>query len=786
MILPYLVSYYGFWTRGFSTTECLLYSFVSSLWFLIGLRVGCNIVLLFAECWHGIVIPVYLMVKDGIAEFAELMDAPQALSVRFQARPFQPIVQPRKPIRATSLSAPSKGTIARPDQPRARAWTVGSEFRLRDKPQEFRYRPLSKEKREIRLIRLLCRIPQSDILICEIVHASLNDTNKPSYHALSYCWDDVTTGRELNQSHGFILCNGTALEITQNLALALLRILSAGHTYVWADQISINQKDFTETDDQVGIMGDIYTNAVGVFMWIGEDNEAGDAAKGFDMAKVVSHAVETNNLLNCKSTIISMTKGECSRFGIPAFCEAVDGYMAMMDLAQRRYFRRSWIVQEVVFGVPHATVHCGANAISFSDLARAIFCGLQLEIPLFGDVDQVEAFTSLVKASVAQHGLGHRPSRALKDLLSQHQCCQASLPLDKIFAFLSLADDVSTGKLTGQKIPLRADYKKLTADLYREVTVKMLSHYRDLDILGTPTRKDEKNHWSELSNLPSWVPNWNRSASNKIPFTMRGLYGEEFGHYSAAKSTEAEVEWDVSSKSILGLQGFVFDQIKESSDVFGERILGQCPGDAAQTLSWLAQAERICQARARGTYLATAGHRFDAYIATVTAGGQDYLQSKAEELPGLEPISEPFISQYHHLIASLRLRTFVERLPVSVRKSLCLRVPITFAGSLAVQAPAMCRGEHTALQMSPLFLRRIRTSMQNRRAIRTEKGYIALGPRECGPGDGVALLKGGRVPLVVRRYAGGKTFRVVGEAYVQGVMQGEAFQEADCGLMQFN
>ena len=65
-----------------------------------------------------------------------------------------------------------------------------------------------------------------------------------------------------------------------------------------------------------------------------------------------------------------------------------------------------------------------------------------------------------------------------------------------------------------------------------------------------------------------------------------------------------------------------------------------------------------------------------------------------------------------------------------------------------------------------------------RRMARTSEGYIGLVPAKTQPGDCVWLLKGGNVPFVIRDESGTK--RLVGEAYIHGIMKGEAFDEGKC------
>ncbi|KAH6869252.1 hypothetical protein B0T10DRAFT_388514, partial [Thelonectria olida] len=62
-----------------------------------------------------------------------------------------------------------------------------------------------------------------------------------------------------------------------------------------------------------------------------------------------------------------------------------------------------------------------------------------------------------------------------------------------------------------------------------------------------------------------------------------------------------------------------------------------------------------------------------------------------------------------------------------------------------------------------------------RKMVRTRRGYISLGPLFARKGDCVAVLDGGRVPLVLRR--DGSCCRIVGDAYIHGIMHGEVVRE---------
>src|SRR5437764_10226961 len=66
---------------------------------------------------------------------------------------------------------------------------------------------------------------------------------------------------------------------------------------------------------------------------------------------------------------------------------------------------------------------------------------------------------------------------------------------------------------------------------------------------------------------------------------------------------------------------------------------------------------------------------------------------------------------------------------------------------------------------------------EHRRLFLTEKGYLGVAARSIQPGDIVAVLPGARVPFALRKadpQSDESAWRLVGEAYVHGIMAGEA------------
>jgi len=63
-----------------------------------------------------------------------------------------------------------------------------------------------------------------------------------------------------------------------------------------------------------------------------------------------------------------------------------------------------------------------------------------------------------------------------------------------------------------------------------------------------------------------------------------------------------------------------------------------------------------------------------------------------------------------------------------------------------------------------------------RRLFRTDTGLLGLGPIDMEVGDGVWILAGGGTPFVLRGASRDATYQLLGEAYVHGIMHGEAVE----------
>ncbi|KAF2271839.1 HET-domain-containing protein [Westerdykella ornata] len=145
------------------------------------------------------------------------------------------------------------------------------------------YTPLDPSTRQIRCISIAPGYGSSP-LVCNLIYLSLNDAGyrlAANYEALSYCWGDLSTVVPITLVHpkqsSTDIDKAEQVEqtfyVTADLHCALLnfrRILSA--RILWVDAICINQNDPVERSQQVSSMGQIYSSAERVLVWLGVEN----------------------------------------------------------------------------------------------------------------------------------------------------------------------------------------------------------------------------------------------------------------------------------------------------------------------------------------------------------------------------------------------------------------------------------------------------------------------------------------------------------------------------------
>lgn len=266
----------------------------------------------------------------------------------------------------------------------------------------------------------------------------------PDYIALSYMWGDETT------KHHVPLSNGGTIAVRDNLwqFLQLQGTRLTEPTYFWIDAICINQENVHERNHQVRMMKEIYTQATEVYVWLGPEADDSDLVMEF---------------LTRQSTKPLRAKG-------PGYLPLWDRRTAkaLSDLCDRPYWRRMWIIQELL----HArkiTILCGTSRSNWSDL-EALYLKLETiqNTHWFAHHD----FHIQVKQSAAATMIWQRahwrhpdtPAPRLSRLIEIFRDWQCTHLRDKVFALVGMASPESA---------IIPDYTMTPQDVYHAVMSKV-------------------------------------------------------------------------------------------------------------------------------------------------------------------------------------------------------------------------------------------------------------------------------------------------------------------------
>ncbi|KAF1846021.1 HET-domain-containing protein [Cucurbitaria berberidis CBS 394.84] len=282
----------------------------------------------------------------------------------------------------------------------------------------FVHQPLIAQIRRIRLLKIIAPISPSEFwgpLSCEI--KTVNMESAPPYFALSYTWGD------LGDPTYIIHINGGAYRVKKNLYhfLCYFRGDSRYHgTYLWIDQICINQSDLDERSYTVRFMPTIYWRSTCVITWLGIDTDTVAAALDF------------------------------------AATRSAD---ALTVLLSNRYFTRLWIVQEVLLA---REVHV---------LAGTVWLGFQdMEETAREQVDKMLYGVRNPSLYLLWDSIHNRQSRHLAQCIDRYSSNHCEKPQDRVYSLLGLVKPEEQ---------LAIDYEKSVPEVFVDaVKVLARSHWR--------------------------------------------------------------------------------------------------------------------------------------------------------------------------------------------------------------------------------------------------------------------------------------------------------------------
>lgn len=204
------------------------------------------------------------------------------------------------------------------------------------------YERLNYQRGQIRLFELQPS-PEGETIRGSFVYTTLRSC--PEYTALSYAWGDIT-------KYGTIkISDRKELSISENLwrFLDTQRRSIAEPRLFWIDAVCIDQDNVLERNHQVALMKRIYSRADEVYVWLGPASDNSELAMDF-LAHRASRALRARGL------------------GYAPVWTDQEG-AAMRDLCEREYWRRMWIIQEVIHA-DRIRVWCGARSVDWAVFDR--------------------------------------------------------------------------------------------------------------------------------------------------------------------------------------------------------------------------------------------------------------------------------------------------------------------------------------------------------------------------------------------------------------------------------
>ncbi|KAK8097531.1 hypothetical protein PG984_016670 [Apiospora sp. TS-2023a] len=507
------------------------------------------------------------------------------------------------------------------------------------------------------------------------------------------------------------------LSIHGNIANALRRFRrQEEERALWTDEICINQVDKEEKSTQIQQMGTIYACASQVLIYLGE------------WGSVPSEDIAYRDDIKAMGFINDLHSNPLDFFNAST----------VLSLFRIEWFHRAWVVQEVARS-KSAVVVCGSKEVSWERFH-------QWPSRNFSGMFPGDRWPGILKYS-SNFICG---DAELLNHLYRNRNAQATNPRDKVFALLNLLSSKDHAKWTGL-----INYTIPLTDLYIQVAQGILEETRSLRILSAAAG-------GSSTQLPSWVPDWSCTqrcsqrdpsrqpeslalgqTADERPFNAGGSYGKMNIDLAQGTLTVRGLHVSTVHRRCKRLQSYRVYQhgtpTRKSKDVLlrdFHRHYNYSPEPLTKSSGLRKQVEDLSQ-----------------FV--------DIISTASEE-PGVCVPTKLILGELEGTANSVvRPPTYVELAKRGLAESLL-------------------DPESNKIPLEPwlnTFMERIDWVTLGRGFLETENGYRGLFPLSMLEGDVVVILEGGPVPYVLRPQDSGG-FKLVGECYIPGLMQGEILQDA--------
>lgn len=556
----------------------------------------------------------------------------------------------------------------------------------------------------------------------------MNAPNLPPFVALSYVWGDLEDTLPLDIS-------GCTFQVTRNLD-EIIHHLSASKfdQLLWIDALCINQRDLRERTSQVALMGDIYSRAKYVLAFLSAESEP------YDLALDIMEQTANDPELHFDPSLLPHLTVRGLNTGDEALRDSLIGFFAAP------WWTRVWTVQEFLLA-QEVRFQCGNRLINAGIVQKSCQtwinhdggCCWAARRASDGNVQGLIYIPSEPNGGLAIYNatlrmkylmdMSHSQERfdflAAIRLFRIRQCAN---PRDRIFGFSGL-------RLQGIDIKsvLPADYTVTPARLYRDLAMVLIQESQTLDVLShvlhdvAPQKKQK-----HTPGLPSWVPDWDAPMDDSYHL----IYTERtdiIRHLNASRNMKPD--WKLDTSGSITTRGLHIAKVEATAP-------GYPTGGPDSTLG--------------GAQLIHAWRRL--------AG----LPADPEALPSEDTIEGKRERAFQNAICG-----GMNTMPWEIGSCAYSRAYQTWLEWFvhADQANLPRTLKEATRDIDDL----VQQVSLRRRFILTDDGQVGFGPGSTQEGDDVVILPGGKLPYVFRRVHSNSTptYRLVGDAYINGVMAGE-------------
>ena len=657
------------------------------------------------------------------------------------------------------------------------------------------------------------------------------------FHCLSYAWGQDHS-KQRNMLWIELMGEYLPVSISENLGHAIRSLqLPDKPRLVWIDFVCINQSNLEERKQQVEIMYEIFSKASKVVAYLGDESDGSDNVpelldtiraancrfmKEFPERKTEAWTVEDLETLG----LLSIKPEE---------------WKQLEKFACRPWFRRVWIIQEAL-AAKSLDVICGRWRGSGEQLFNALTFAIGRRLPIGGYWDcppdrhpqgaacGLQQLMLMVELGLCNIVKKLKCIRAtpwpLIDILERSRPALSSDPRDRVYALLNISADQ-------QQLAIRPDYNASVCDTFIKVAQTLTQAGYGPKVLCNACGLDTS------LNLPSWVPNWSLSL-DVLPFeTLAGQtnYIIEDWNRSAGGSSH-NIRLGVKATEML-VDAYVVGAIAGLSDIrhYEEEPVGYVdsesskPEEPAPQTSGIgnsgavtAEVERTevtssCEAspedqeRNAGTdglstyppLFRLANDVMEWLRTSGRYGDEDYTEIIWRSLTCDQALDRRPRAPAGY---GACFRAYYERTKLVYgsshddRLKKIMDIEQKILAGVADQIPSdeaildmMKNYIELEKEMSWWFQRAAKRFCFQLRGAITGTGFVAMVPHATETGDVITVMKGIPVPMVLRpvsreevsgnentkpdrESALGNRFKVVGQAYVYGIMDGEVLEDS--------